>query len=474
MYHRVMRWVKHPHAPYYLMGLSFTEASFFPIPPDVMLAPMALSKPDKALWYALLTTISSTLGGLFGYILGMFFFILIQPLIVKFGYFPAYEHVQIWFQDWGFWALIVAGFTPIPYKLFTIAAGAMHMAVLPFILAAFIGRGGRFFLVAALMRFGGAKMEAALSRYVDIIGWAVLGLVGAAIILVMSGCNCVNDVMCDMMTGNEANIVDGTAQPLVNTPDYTVSKGDTLYSVAFAADKDFRLIVAINHLKKPYKLHAGQKLKLEVSDKVKLPDPDLVEKDQIELQEPVFYAKKKTTVKTKVYLPLPRKNINKIAQHEKNTKVSKKSADNKVYRVAVKKHKPKISEGKSKVGPKSVLHWLWPSQGKVIQTFSLERTGNKGLDIAGKYGSPVRATAPGVVVYSGSGLRGYGNLIIIKHNAKYLSAYAYNKELLVKEGAQVKSGQLIAKMGRTDSGQVKLHFEIRRVGKPVDPKRYLS
>lgn len=469
-----MEWVQHPHAQYYLMGLSFTEASFFPIPPDVMLAPMALSRPERAWWYALITTIASTLGGLFGYILGMFFWVLMQPFIVKLGYFSAYENVQVWFQDWGFWALIVAGFTPIPYKLFTIAAGAMHMAIIPFVFAAFLGRAGRFFLVATLMRFGGAKMEAALRRYVDVIGWTVLVLVAVVVILLMSGCNCVNDAMVDMMTGNEANIVDGTAQPLVNTPDYTVSKGDTLYSVAFAADKDFRLIVAINQLKKPYKLHAGQKLKLVVADHVKLPDPDLVEKDQIELQEPVFHEKAKKPLKTKVSLPLPRKNISKKTQVKNKPKVSHKAADNKVYRVAVKKPKPKTSKRHLKVGPKPVLHWLWPTKGKILKTFSLKRVGNKGLDIAGKYGSPIKATAPGVVVYSGSGLRGYGNLIIIKHNAKYLSAYAYNKELLVKEGAEVKSGQVIAKMGKADSGQVKLHFEIRRVGKPVDPKRYLS
>lgn len=174
MYKRVMRWSLHPHAQYYLMGLSFTEASFFPIPPDVMLAPMSLSKPEKAWWYAFVTTLSSTLGGLFGYMLGMFFWVVIKPWIVSIGYMSAYMSAQHWFAEYGFWALIIAGFTPIPYKLFTIAAGAMSMALLPFTAAAFIGRGMRFFLVATLMKMGGPKMESLLHKYIDIIGWVTL------------------------------------------------------------------------------------------------------------------------------------------------------------------------------------------------------------------------------------------------------------------------------------------------------------
>lgn len=174
IYDRVMHWSKHPHALYYLMGLSFTEASFFPIPPDVMLAPMSLSKPDRAFWYALLTAISSTLGGVFGYLLGLFFWAVIQPWVVQLGYQSAHQTAQLWFEHYGFWALIIAGFTPIPYKLFTIAAGAMHMAIIPFVVAAFLGRAGRFFLVASLMRFGGEKMERVLRQYVDLIGWVTV------------------------------------------------------------------------------------------------------------------------------------------------------------------------------------------------------------------------------------------------------------------------------------------------------------
>jgi lipoprotein NlpD len=118
------------------------------------------------------------------------------------------------------------------------------------------------------------------------------------------------------------------------------------------------------------------------------------------------------------------------------------------------------------------LSWVWPASGKVITGFS-DSANLKGIDIAGKAGQPVVASAAGKVVYAGSGLRGYGKLVIVKHNATFLSAYAHNQEILVKEGQQVAKGQKIAEMGSTDSDQVKLHFEIRQRGKPVDPLRYL-
>ena len=118
------------------------------------------------------------------------------------------------------------------------------------------------------------------------------------------------------------------------------------------------------------------------------------------------------------------------------------------------------------------LDWVWPAKGKVVTGFS-ETANLKGIDIAGATGEPVIASAAGKVVYVGSGLRGYGKLVIVKHNKTWLSAYAHNREILVKEGQQVTKGQKIAEMGNTDADVVKLHFEIRRLGKPVDPARYL-
>jgi lipoprotein NlpD len=118
------------------------------------------------------------------------------------------------------------------------------------------------------------------------------------------------------------------------------------------------------------------------------------------------------------------------------------------------------------------LDWVWPAKGRLVAQFS-ENASLKGIDIAGTSGDAVVASAPGRVVYAGSGLRGYGKLVIIKHNATYLTAYAHNRDILVKEGQTVTRGQKIAEMGSTDADRVKLHFEIRRLGKPMDPLRFL-
>ena len=177
LYARAMRWSRHRHAPRYLGAVSFTESSFFPIPPDAMLAPMSLANPSKAWRFALITTLTSVAGGLFGYAIGYFAFDAIEPWLRESKYWDSYQLAVAWFGEWGFWAVFIAGFSPIPYKVFTIAAGALSMALLPFTLASLIGRGGRFFLVAGLMKWGGARMEAALHRYVDRLGWATVGLV---------------------------------------------------------------------------------------------------------------------------------------------------------------------------------------------------------------------------------------------------------------------------------------------------------
>jgi len=177
LYARSMCWSRHRHAPWYLGGLSFAESSFFPIPPDVMLAPMSLVNPSRAWRLALITTLASVAGGLFGYLIGYYAFDMIEPWLRTTKYWASYEVAVDWFGRWGFWAVFVAGFSPIPYKVFTIAAGALSMALLPFTVASLIGRGARFFLVAGLMVWGGARMEAVLHRYVDRLGWATVALV---------------------------------------------------------------------------------------------------------------------------------------------------------------------------------------------------------------------------------------------------------------------------------------------------------
>ena len=184
LYHRVMQWARHRHAPWLLGAMSFAESSFFPIPPDVMLAPMALARPERAWSLAALTTITSVAGGVFGYVIGHFAFELVAPLIQRAGYWPVYLQAQQWFAAWGFWAIFIAAFTPIPYKMFTIAGGVIAMALVPFVLGSLIGRGARFFLVAGLMVWGGPRMEGLLRKYVDAIGWSVVALAVAAYLIV--------------------------------------------------------------------------------------------------------------------------------------------------------------------------------------------------------------------------------------------------------------------------------------------------
>jgi len=174
LYARAMQWARHRYASYWLALVSFTESSCFLVPPDVMLAPMSLAKPERAWFYAGLTTIASVLGGLLGYAIGLFAFQMAEPWLHSLGYMYAYEQATAWFEQWGFWAIFVAGFTPIPYKIFTIAAGAANMLLLPFIIGSLIGRGMRFFLVAGLMRCGGTKLEASLHQWVDRIGWLTI------------------------------------------------------------------------------------------------------------------------------------------------------------------------------------------------------------------------------------------------------------------------------------------------------------
>ena len=136
-----------------------------------MLAPMCLAKPKKSFYFALLTTVGSVVGGVFGYLIGLFSFELIEPLIEMLNYTEKLEHVMVWFTEWGFWAILIAGFSPIPYKFFTIAAGMLSMLFVPFVFASIIGRGARFFLVAFLVSLGGDTLRHKLNDYVEMIGW---------------------------------------------------------------------------------------------------------------------------------------------------------------------------------------------------------------------------------------------------------------------------------------------------------------
>lgn len=178
IYRRAMEWARHRCAPWYLGGVSFAESSFFPVPPDVMLAPMCLARPANAWHFALLTTLASVAGGLAGYAIGFFAFDAIEPWLRESQYWESYWSAVAWFGEYGFWAIFIAGFSPIPYKVFTIASGVLSMALLPFVLASLVGRGARFFLVAGLMKWGGVRMEGMLRQHIDRIGWLTVALIG--------------------------------------------------------------------------------------------------------------------------------------------------------------------------------------------------------------------------------------------------------------------------------------------------------
>ncbi len=183
LYNRVMRWAAHPHAERYLIAVSVFESIFFPVPTALMVAPMAVAKPDRAVRIALIATTMSVLGGVVGYYLGYFAISLIEPIIKDVGYWDKYMTAQRWFTEWGFWAVVIAGFSPIPFKLFTISAGALSMALLPFILAATVGRSAHFFLVALLMAWAGPKLEPVVRKYIEWLGWLTVALIAVAIYL---------------------------------------------------------------------------------------------------------------------------------------------------------------------------------------------------------------------------------------------------------------------------------------------------
>jgi membrane protein YqaA with SNARE-associated domain len=174
LYDRVLAWSRHPHAERYLGVMSFAESSFFPIPVDVMLAPMTLADRSKWIRYATIATVFSVLGGLGGYAIGWGMFEAIEPWLRESHYWDAYLTARSWFDDYGVLVVFVAGFSPIPYKVFTIAAGVAALNLPGFFIGSLIGRAARFFLVAGLVRAGGQRFEDTLAKHVERIGWATV------------------------------------------------------------------------------------------------------------------------------------------------------------------------------------------------------------------------------------------------------------------------------------------------------------
>jgi len=242
---------------------------------------------------------------------------------------------------------------------------------------------------------------------------------------------------------------------------YTVQKGDTLYSIAFNYGLDYREIAELNGIQNHGVIQVGKELRLPSAS------TSTVVKTMVESKPLEVPVKSQPKVAKLPYTEQA------VAQIEKMQEDLQKSEPVMVAKVQAKPEiRPEAKIDGIADDDGSSLEWSMPTSGTLISEFS-ESASRKGIDIAGKLGQAIVASSAGKVVYSGSGLRGYGKLVIIKHNKTYLSAYAHNDQLLVKEGQNVNRGQKIAEMGNTDTDQVSLHFEIRRFGKPVDPAKYL-
>ncbi len=237
---------------------------------------------------------------------------------------------------------------------------------------------------------------------------------------------------------------------------HTVQAGETLYSIAFENGLNYTEVAEYNGLKDPTAIQIGQQLKLRIP----------MDEGAVDEAPPPYVSRAVPRAgETKTQPKVGRL----LYSADAFAKVERIQSDQPVI-VENREPAPAIAGGGD--GGVDALEWGMPAQGKLVAGFS--RSANrKGVDIAGTLGQRVVASAAGKVVYAGSGLRGYGKLVIIKHNATFLSAYAHNDRILVKEGQSVRKGQQIAEMGSTDADQVKLHFEIRRQGKPVDPAQYL-
>ena len=186
LYNKVMQWSRHPQAEKFLAGISFIESSFFPIPTSLMLAPMVMARRERAWWLASLATVTSVLGGVFGYVIGYFLFEQLgKPILELYHLQVKFIQMKDWFDQYGVRLVLLAGLTPIPYKLFTITSGALGMAIIPFVMASLVGRASQFFLVAGLLWWGGDKIEPVLEKWMEWIGWSVLALAVAGYLILV-------------------------------------------------------------------------------------------------------------------------------------------------------------------------------------------------------------------------------------------------------------------------------------------------
>ncbi|MCM2288450.1 MAG: peptidoglycan DD-metalloendopeptidase family protein [Sulfuritalea sp.] len=274
-----------------------------------------------------------------------------------------------------------------------------------------------------------------------------------------------------------ASAAQGAAAPDSGAGYYTVKKGDTLYSIALDHGQDHKEVAAWNNIDNPGVIRIGQRLRVAPEDNGA----------PVAVVKPVTSSAPIEVKAEAAPTPAPKSasNTDNLKREPKGGKLAYSEAAlarAQQAEAVARPAEPKPEEARSErpAEPKPAEKpapggdepdWMWPANGKLIAPFA--EGGSKGVDIAGKAGDPVLAAASGVVSYAGAGLRGYGNLVVLRHNATYLSVYAHNSKLLVKEKDSVTKGQKIAEMGSTDTESPRLHFEIRRQGKPADPQKFL-
>ncbi|MBB1312870.1 peptidoglycan DD-metalloendopeptidase family protein [Aliivibrio sp. SR45-2] len=320
--------------------------------------------------------------------------------------------------------------------------------------------------------------------------FSYLGVIALSLLLV--GCSLGPHRPAPVSSVNsKASSYGGTERGSYRGSYYKVESGDTLYFISYVTNKDVKELIAYNELKAPYVIQPGQKIKLwgpryiapaygddghSVIKENGTPSSTAtaVAVVPVATNKAPSTAKPVTSASTKTQ-PVQKQSTKKVEKAKSKEYVESNKPITSSKPKPVVKPKPKPTPKPKPVEKKSekVDSWLWPTKGRIIAKFSTGDQGNKGIDIAGQRGQEIISTAKGTVVYAGNALRGYGNLIIIKHNDDYLSAYAHNESLFVKEGQNINAGQKIASMGSSSTSSVRLHFEIRFRGKSVNPQRYL-
>ncbi|WP_025918249.1 peptidoglycan DD-metalloendopeptidase family protein [Herminiimonas sp. CN] len=278
----------------------------------------------------------------------------------------------------------------------------------------------------------------------------------------------------DRLPMAKASVESAKAQAPAGPGYYTVKKGDTLYRIALDQGQAYRDIVAWNHLTNPNDIKVDQVLRVQPPDAVAGgAQTGSVASSAVEvhaLSAPAAASGSAGNNKTAPRgdkRPYSESALAELQKPEAAAAIAAaKVPASSTAAASVKADPAKIADTDD-----GGIGWIWPAEGKVIASFDEGK--NKGIDISGKLGQRVLAAGAGKVMYAGSGIRGYGNLVIVKHTNNLLSAYAHNKTINVKEGQSVSKGQVIAEMGNTDADAVKLHFEIRQQGKPVDPSKFL-